>query len=192
MRSDYLPEDLKNIWQELETNSIQLSPEKIRNETALLRKGVGRRSVAGGAIGLFLIACFSLFFFIFPNWLQRAGSVLTVAGVVFLVVQVRMRRVLAIPDSGATDCLNFYRAELERQRDFHRGKWFWSRMLVFMPGPIVFMLGFAQAYPKLAAGIHLELAAFLILSVIAIPLNLRLARQYQCRIDALDQSRRGS
>ncbi|MGA2868898.1 MAG: hypothetical protein ABSF34_07045 [Verrucomicrobiota bacterium] len=58
MRLDYLPEDLRNIWQEMDTNPARLSPEQILRETALLRKGVGRRTVLIGMIGLFLIAGF--------------------------------------------------------------------------------------------------------------------------------------
>jgi hypothetical protein len=34
--------------------------------------------------------------------------------------------------------------------DFHRAKWFWSRFLIFLPGPLVFCAGFAQAYPEIA------------------------------------------
>lgn len=83
-------------------------------------------------------------------------------------------------------CASFYRAELERQRDFHRGWWFWSRTLIFMPGPVIFFIGLAQTYPKRATFVWLELAAALILAAIAVPLNFRLARKYQRRIDALD------
>ena len=192
MPGDYLPDDLKNIWKELDTNPIQRKADEVRKEAEMLRKGVGRRSALGGLVCLILMASFTVFFFKFPNGLQRIGCVLTVAGVGYLILQLRMRRSSATPDPGETDCVRFYRAELERQRDFHRGKWFWSRLLIFVPGPIVFMAGFAQAYPKLSSGIRLELAAFLILGVIGVPLNLRLARKYQRRIDALDQSQRTS
>src|SRR5260370_27167279 len=97
-----------------------------------------------------------------------------------------------MPDMGETDCMSFYRAELERQRDFHRGRWFWSRLLIFLPGPLVFCVGFAQAYPGLALYIWLEFATLLILAPIAVLLNLGLARKYQRRIDALDASLKSS
>ena len=92
----------------------------------------------------------------------------------------------ARPDVGRTDCSKFYRVELQRQRDFHRGKWFWSRLVTFLPGPMIFLLGGAQAQPELAPEIWRTFVAFLIVGAIAIPLNLRLARKYQRRIDALD------
>ena len=97
-----------------------------------------------------------------------------------------------MPDVGETDCTDFYRTELERQRDFHRGRWFWSRLLILLPGPLVFCVGFAQAHPEIALVIWLEFAAILILAAIAVPLNLGLARKYQRRIDALDAVMRSS
>lgn len=191
MQFDYLPEDLKNVWQELDTNPVRLSPEQARDETAGLRRGLRRRTVLGGLAASIVIVSWAIFFFVFPNPLQRIGSVLTVAGAAFMAVQLRMRRALAMPDAREIDCVTFYRAELERQRDFHRGKWFWSRMLIFTPGPVIWIIGFERAFPKLATGIRLELVAFLILAVVAVPLNLRLARKYQRRIDALDKARSG-
>jgi hypothetical protein len=86
------------------------------------------------------------------------------------------------------DCIRFYRRELERQRDFHRGTWLWSRLLIFLPGPLLFCMGFARVHPDAATYIWLEFAAIVVLAGIAVPLNLRLARKYQSRIDSLDRS----
>jgi len=188
MAGDYLPNDLKVLWKELNTNPRQISPDQLGKEAKRLRTGLRRRSVIGGGAALFVIAGFTLSFFIFQNTWQRIGSILTVAGAGYMVVQLRMRSARATVDIGETDCVRFYRAELERQRDFHQGKWFWSRLLILLPGPFIWFVGFAQASPKLAPMIWLEFAAFLILGAIAVPLNLRLARKYQRRIDVLDKS----
>ena len=186
MPGDYLPDDLKLLWQELSTNPLQLSPEQLQQEMEKLRKGLRRRFVIGGGAALSVIAAWILYFFRFPNRLQLIGSILTVLGAAFLLVQLKMSPARTTPDVAETGCTEFYRAELERHRDFHRGKWFWSRLLVLLPGPLVFWVGFAQAFPEIAWLIWLNLAAFLILAMIAVPLNLRLARRYQRRIDALD------
>jgi hypothetical protein len=186
MPGDYLPDELKILWKELSTNPLQLSPDQLRREMEKLQKGLRKRFVIGVGATLFLIAGFALFFFLFPNRLQRIGSVLTVLGTGYMLVQLKMRPARAVPAVGETGCTEFYRAELERQRDFHRGKWFWSRLAIFLPGPLVFCVGFAKAYPEIARFIWLDVAALLILAIIAVPLNLRLARKYQRRIDALD------
>jgi len=188
MSGDYLPKDLELLWKEVSTNPLQLSPDQLLKESERLGKALRRRSVIGGGAAWIGIAAFTLFFFLFPNRLQRIGSILTVVGAGYMVVQLRMRPARAMPDIGETDCMRFYRAELERQRDFHRGTWFWSRLLIFLPGPLIFCVGFAQAYPELAVYIWLEFAAFLIGASIAVPLNLRSARKYQRRIDALNSS----
>lgn len=188
MAGDYLPDDLKVLWKEQSVNPLQVSPHQLRKEVEKLRTGVRRRSIVGGGVATIVIVAWTLFFFVFPSWLQRLGSILTVAGTLYMVVQLRLRPARAMPDVGETDCIRFYRAELERQRDFHQGKWFWSRLLIFVPGPIIWIVGFARAYHKLAPFIWLELAAFLVFAALAVPANLGLARKYQRRLDALDKS----
>ena len=181
-----VPDDLNLLWKELSASPLQISPDQLRKEAETLQKGIRRQSVIGFGAAFSVIAAFTLFLFLFPNKLQRIGSILTVAGAGYLVVQLRLRPARAMADLGQTACVGFYRAELERRRDFHRGKWFWSRLLIFLPGPLIFCVGFAKAYPEVAPFIWLEFATLLILGAIAVPLNLRSARKYQHRIDALD------
>ena len=191
MAGDYLPNDLKVLWQELTTNPVQLTLDDLRKEEGKLRKRVGRRSVVGGGAALIVGVVFTVYFFVFPNVLQRIGSVLTVVAAGFLLIQLRMRPARVMPDMGETESIRFYRAELERQRDFHRGRWLWSRLIILLPGPVVWMVGSVRAWPKATTLTWWTLAAFLILAVIGVMLNLRLARQYQRRIDALDASQKG-
>lgn len=68
----------------------------------------------------------------------------------------------------AGSCIRFYRAELERQRDFHRGKGVLSWLLPVLPGPILFNLGFALDRPKFAPLVALQMAGFLILAAIVV------------------------
>lgn len=191
MAGDYLPNDLKVLWQELATNPVQITLDDLQEEEGKLRKGIRKRSVVGGGAALIGGVSYAFFFFLFPNVLQRIGSVLTVLGAVYLLIQLRMRPAGVMPDLGGTESIRFYRAELERQRDFHRGWWLWSRLIIILPGPVVWMVGSVQAYPQIAKFMWWVLATFLILAVIAVPLNLRLARQYQRRVDALDLSQKG-
>ena len=187
MPGDYLPDDLKDLWQDLGTNPSPISIDGLRTEMGKLRKGLRRRFVIGAGAVLIVVSAFAASFFLFPNFLQRIGSVMTIAGTAYLVWQLVSGR-SRMPDQCDAECFRFYRAELERQRDFHRGWWFWSRLVFFLPGPVVFLIGFAQAYPKQAKFIWLECAALGILAIIAVPLNLRLARRYQRRIDSLNRS----
>ena len=186
MPGDSSPNDLGRLWKELRTSPLQISPDQLRKQAGKLQKRVRRSAIVGGAAGLIVIAAFLIFFLEARNNLQRIGCVLTILGSGLILGQLRTRSMQARPDVGRTDCSKFYRVELQRQRDFHRGKWFWSRLVTFLPGPMIFLLGGAQAQPELAPEIWRTFVAFLIVGAIAIPLNLRLARKYQRRIDALD------
>lgn len=186
MRSDDLPDDLEKLWKELGANPTRISPGDLRKGEEKLQRELRRRSLIGGGAAAIVIASFTLFFFVFHHTLLRIGSLLVVAATVYTVVQLLARRARHAVSLAETASVTFYRAELERQRDFHRGTWFWSRLLTLQLAGIVWLVGFAQANPRLAAFIWTELAALLILGVVAVPLNLRLARNYQRRIDALD------
>jgi hypothetical protein len=170
---------------------MRATPDKLRQENIKLNQGLRRRSLIGFVAASIVIVAFGLCFFTFPNRVQRLGSVLTVAGTAYLLIQLPMRRAAALLDIAQTGCVRYYRAELERQRDFHKGWWFWSRLMVFAPGPIAFLIGFAHSYPSLAGFIWLELALSVLLGIAVIPLNLRLAGKYQKRIEALDKLEQG-
>jgi hypothetical protein len=113
------------------------------------------------------------------NPLARIESVLTVAGVAYFLIQLHLRSAGTMPDVGEAESIQFYRAGLERQRDFRRGTWLWPGAVMFLPGPIVFMAGFARAYPIVAPFSCFPALVFLLALVVGVPLNLRLARQFQ-------------
>jgi hypothetical protein len=192
MPGDYLPDDLKNLWKELETDPMRISLEELQQEAGKLKSGLRRRSFIGYGAALIVMVAYSTLFFVYPNILQRIGSTLTVVGAAYMIVQLRIRKARVLHYASSIECVQFYRAELTRQRDFHQGRWFWSRLVIFVPGPLIFFIGFAQAYPGLAVYIWIEFAATLILALIAVLLNLRLARKYQHRVDALDALEKGS
>ena len=60
----------------------------------------------------------------------------------------------------------------------------------FLPGPIIFNVAFALDRPMFAPLVELQIALMVMAVAILVPLNLRLARRYQRRIDALDASRK--
>jgi amino acid permease len=159
----------------------------ILSRTQALMKKVKKRTLTGYVVCFVLVASFGSIIFIFPNPFQRLGSGLTVIGILYLAYQLHERRNRKLPSEiKSLDCAAFYRTELERQRDFHRGAWFWSRLIVLVPGYILFLVGFAIAYPELKRLLSMIGACFIALCIVAIPLNLRLSRKYQRQIDELD------
>jgi hypothetical protein len=136
----------------------------------------------------FIIVAYSVFAYLSPTALERIGAVLSIAGAANVIVQFLKRASRKMPDAGAIESIRFYRAELERHRDFHRGKGIISWLLPFLPGPILFNVAFAVDRPMFARIIELQMAGFLVIAALAVPANLWFARKYQRRIDALDAS----
>jgi len=155
--------------------------------TQALMKKIRRRTLKGYAVCFVMIVSFGWFVFIFPNPLQRVGSGLTLVATLYVAYQLYERRNGKLPSgTGLSACTAFYRKELERQRDFHRGIWFWSRLVIMVPGYILLLIGLAMAYPELARGLAAIAGAFIVLCIVAVPMNLKLSRKYQRQIDEVD------
>jgi hypothetical protein len=190
MTDETRPDDAKKLWQNQPLEGMTVSLEEVRERIETLGKKVRRRNLIGGSACLIVLMSSACFFVIFPNAIQRIGSVLTVIGAGYLMYQLVLGKLhkqgVAVLGRQTEASLAFYRSELQRQRDFHQGLWLWSRLLVFTPGPLIFFIGFGNAYPAVAKYIHVEAAIFAVLLIAAIPLNLRLARKYQRELDGLD------
>jgi len=186
MRSDYLPDDLRRLWQELALNPVQVSADDLRREASKLRARLSLRNWFVAGVCCVIIAAYGFFFFRSKTALERIGSALSIAGAANVIVQFLKRPARTMPSASAMESIRFYRAELERHRDFHRGKGIASWLLPGLPGPIIFNIAFALDRPIFAPIVGLQLAAFLMIAALVVPLNLRMARKYQRRIDALD------
>ncbi len=187
-------DDIQSAWQDQATEPFKMSSEDIHNRLGKLEKKIQRargRRFAGYGVGIFVIAAFIKNFLDFPSLLERIGAVLTIFGTGYLIYQLRQTQgrkgwsALSGGD-GSTTSFAYYRRELERMRDFHRGRLFWTRLVVLLPGPLVFCAGFTVAHPELLKSNLWNGALLLTFATLAIPLNLWLARRYQRRIDELD------
>lgn len=138
-------------------------------------------------VTMFESVAFGCILFLVPSPIQKLGSLLTVAAMLYMTYQLMARRVREVPtETDSTDRAIFYRKELERQRDFHRGWWLWSRLAIMLPGLIVFCAGGAVAEPKYLEGYAIIAAFFVGVCAVAVPANLRLARKYQGQLNELD------
>ena len=190
MRNELPPNDVINLWQGQAIENRSTSPEEVRKGMRKLERIALRRYLVGGLLCLFVMASSGRLIIILPNLIQRIGAALTVIGAAYLLYQVLLigKRPpgAAAAATEPADCLKFYRGELERQRDYHCGLWFWSRVVILMPGPLIFTIGSANAHPARARSIYLHAAVFVSLCILGVILNLGRARKYQREIDALD------
>ena len=185
MADDTQSNDVVTLWQTQGTEGFRMSTEDIRSRIEAMNRKLRRRAIDGYLVCGALVAFFVGWMIVGMNSLQQVGAVLTIIGVSYLAWQIRANRFHGMKtDDGAATTEHLMR-ELARQRDFHWGARFWWRMLFFVPGPLVFFAGFAQAHPEVIRMIRFETITFVVLAVAAVPLNIRMARRYQRQIDAL-------
>jgi hypothetical protein len=120
------------------------------------------------------------------NPTQRLGCYLLVGAMLYMLLQLFARRGALSAKGDVPASANAYRLELERQLDFHSGGWLWSRIILMVPGFLLFCLGGAIAHPSLTRPYGMIAVIFVLLFGLAVPENRRLARRYQSRLDDLD------
>ena len=112
--------------------------------------------------------------------LERAGDLLTIAAFVYIAYRFRKQRLAAPPVAlGRTNCIDFYRAELVRQRDLSKDSW--GYLLPFVPG-VALSLGLFEDRPTSHRIALVALGVALFLGVAW--WNAHTARRLQNDIDA--------
>jgi hypothetical protein len=196
MPDDHVPDFMKTLWKGLNQDVAHISPDELRIESEKLNQALRKRSLLASLVAL-LAAAMVAFILILPHHhpehalrpIERIGMTLLALCCAYAAVRsLRGRPQPLARDIGQTACLRFYRASLERERDYHRG---W-RLRVLAPqfALLVLLVGSARAHPESAAIVGLIFAASLLHSVASVRRSLRAARMFQNRIDALDASLR--
>jgi hypothetical protein len=191
MATDRTLYEASTLWRSDAPEVFRMSLDDLQQKTERMDKGLRRAVLFMYAVCLTEMVAFLGFLISFPDPFQRIGAFFTLIGFTYLIYQLRQHhlrvRGLVVVMQTAPSVV-FYRALLEQRRDFHRGPWFWPRLIALMPGPVMFMYAGAQRQPGGAPWAYGTLAAFVVLGLIAIPLNLRVAAgNFQRQIDELDR-----
>jgi len=145
MTDDNSPNELLNAWQSQELGVLAVSVDELRRASDKLARRVFWRNTREYLAAVVVVVGYGYWFFTFHTFLLRLGSVLTVAGVLWVVYQLH-KRGSAAPMKMEMDprsCLDFHRSELMRQRDLLASAWKWY-LLPFVPGLGTFMIGQLQ------------------------------------------------
>ena len=190
-----MPEEqinLKNLWQCQSVENTPMSLEQIREKARSYQRKIRWRNTREYTA----IAATSVFFgwtiFRIPLAGMRVGAALCILGGWYVAFQIyrRARPRNAPAELALANCMEFYRGELARQRDFLRGIWRWY-LGPLIPGLawLVVAAGAAnpgrlpRVWPFLAGyALAIALAFFLIARV-----NLNAAGKLQKQIDDLDR-----
>jgi len=153
----------------------------------VLADRMNQRTWLGSVIVFGMSFFFGRFFFYAPNTLQQMGSALLVVALLYMLFQLVTGRPRDIaPNANLSVQTSLYRAELMRERDFHRGRSFWLRLVVMLPGFMLLCLGGMAAYPSTAHRQTIQLALFFFFALLAIPNNLRFAKRYAHQLQELE------
>ena len=143
-----------------------------------------RRWNAIGAISVVLmLLAESWQVWINPELLERTGDALTIAALLYISYRYYSRHRAAPMALGSTTCVEFYRAELVRQRDLASDSW--GYLLPFVPGVTLSLLG-GPLQDRRPASHVIALAAFGVALFLGTAwLNAHAARKLQKELNAL-------
>jgi hypothetical protein len=188
MTTEFSSKDVRDVWQKQAAEPFRMSLDEIRRRNAQLDKTIRRRNIDTFVVRFLVVACFSFSLFAFPNLIQRIGALLAVLGGGYLAYQIRVNHLQTRASAsmaakmGNAPSIDFYRAALEPERDFHSGISVWSRLVILAPGLPVLCIGEAIAHSDEAPSLCAVAVVCFAFWAVVVPLSLRRARKYQCQI----------
>jgi len=181
----------QQVWQSQPVEGIRMSADAIRLRAGKFERKIRRRNLRESIASLLVIVGFSYFFATSPEILLRITWGLFIAGMIWVLVALQTK---ANPKSmpataiGASSCLDFFRSELEHQRDALKNVWTWY-LAPLVPGYIALNVAWFHNFP------HSRWVGFVVLDVVFVAIfvgvwkmNQHAARCLQRTIDDLGRS----
>ena len=189
MSDERVPDHLQSLWQGQPAERGAMSLDELRHRSQRLARSVTRRNRREYVAAVLAIILGGYLAWKVPLALMRVGFVLSVPAVIFIVYRLhRDGTAGAMPvEMALTGCLQFHRAELERQRDLLSGVWKWY-LLPLMPSMILVCLAPALARPEHAWRAVWFFGGSLVLFALIGEANRYAAKRLQARIDALERN----
>jgi len=177
----------QQIWQSQPVEGTKMSAEALRLRAGKFERKVLRRNLRESIAALIVIVWFSYLFVKTPEIPLRIAWGLFVAGMIWVLIQLRRKGMpKTMPaDMGSSNCLEFFRSELERQRDLLRDVWSWY-LAPLVPGYLALNVSFAFPHPIGWVRWVLFNVFFVVVFVGTWQLNLHAARRLERSIDELN------
>jgi hypothetical protein len=180
--------NLQEIWQCQPVEGIKMSVEEIRGRATKFEKKIWWRNFREYAAGAIAIVLLGFSFAASHDLLSRIAFALLIAGMGYVFYQLhRHGRAKNVPgEMGLGPSLQFYRNELERQRDLAGSVWTWY-LGPFVPGLLISMIAsmLHDTHLRHVAVVALWYALMAAFFIFAWRLNVRAARCLQRMIDDL-------
>jgi hypothetical protein len=120
-------DDLRNLWQNQEVEEVRISVDDLRVKAGKFQSRIRWRNLGEQAACLFVITVFGSMSFMTPQTIPRISFALMIAGAIYVAWRIQKwgsPKVLPA-NLGRANCVEFYRGELERQRNLASGIWKW-------------------------------------------------------------------
>jgi len=174
------------LWQSQPPSGHAMSIEEVREKARRLERRVARRNRREYVAAVVVVFCYGSILWLVPFATARVGAGLIIAATIFICYRLHVHGSAASlrTDWGMKSSLDFYRAQLERQRDLLHGVWRWC-LLPFVPGLVVLLIAYAHAQPaRVSFGVAYGVLA-LSLGVGLHALNRHVAARIQRELDRL-------
>ena len=173
------------MWLEQPLEETRMSTADIQRRARDLENQVWLRNGIEYMAVMILVAVHGTMAVTAPNVVERVGRALIAVAALYVGWQLHRRGSVArMPASlGTTSCVDFYRAQLVRQRELFHNAWTWY-LLPFIPGAALVLFGSRlQGAPlSLVAGA----AAFVLIVFVAVTVaHRRAAAKVQAKLDEL-------
>jgi hypothetical protein len=186
--TEQLDNPAQKLWQSQPVEATRMSAEAIRKRADKFEQRIRRRNVRE-YVGSMLSAMVFVYFIVQTHdLLSRIAYGMFIAGMAVIVIQLRRKGApRSMPGAmGASTCLQFFREELERQRDVVKNVWPWY-LAPLVPGFVVLTVATVLAVPFPASLRKVVLMDIFVGGVFFLvwKLNMRAARCLQRTIDEL-------
>ena len=132
--------EILRLWQKQTADEPTMPLDDIRAKAERLDGQTRRWHLVTAGLFILVLIWEARQVWIHGAMLERAGDLLTIAAFVYVAYRYRKHRMAVPPVAlGRTNCVEFYRAELVRQRDLAKDSW--GYVLPFVPGVALALLG---------------------------------------------------
>ena len=181
----------QQIWQSQPVEGTKMSVQAIRLRAGKFERKIARRNLRESIIAVVVIGFFGYFLATTPEILLRITWGLFIVGMIWITINLHRKGTpRTMPaDMGGSSCLEFFRSELERQRDLIQNVWPWH-LAPLVPGYLALNVAYIFGSHRLVLWTGLAvLNALFVASFVGVwKLNQRAARCLQRSIDDLNRA----
>ena len=186
MSDDKTIEAAKAAWQSQRVEAPLLSIDYLRNRVLEHRKQSRTRSFLEYLGGCAVVGLCVWFVAVIDSLLFRVGVLVMLAGILYSLYELWRRRLVwsLTLEGSVADGLQFYKRELARLRDLHRG--LWKLYLPAVPGAVMLLVwGFLERPGPDNIILTCAVAVWII---VMLRYEAQEAKRYERELDALEQN----